>query len=44
MTLILLANGEELWWDNPFDRAAVEQSPCTCAFPQRFVSAIDADR
>jgi CubicO group peptidase (beta-lactamase class C family) len=44
MTLILLANGEGLWWDNPLDQAAVERSPFARAFLQRFVFAMDADR
>lgn len=26
-TLILLANGEGLWWENPLDKAEVEKSP-----------------
>ncbi len=37
LTLILLANGEGLWWDNPLDRAAIETSPFVQAFLSRFV-------
>lgn len=37
LTLILLANSEGLWWDNPLDRAAVEQSPFARVFLDRFV-------
>jgi CubicO group peptidase (beta-lactamase class C family) len=37
LTLILLANGEGLWWDNPLDRAEVEGSPFARAFLDRFV-------
>ncbi len=32
MTLIMLANGEGLWWGNPLDKAAVEGSPFAQAF------------
>ena len=31
-TLILLANSEGLWWDNPLDKAEVEKSPFAAAF------------
>lgn len=39
LTLILLANGEGLWWGNPLDQAAVERSPFARAFLERFVFA-----
>jgi CubicO group peptidase (beta-lactamase class C family) len=32
LTLILLANSEGLWWDNPLDGAEVEKSPFAAAF------------
>ena len=37
MTLILLANSEGVWWDNPLDSAHVERSPFAVAFPRRFL-------
>lgn len=37
LTLILLANGEGLWWGNPLDRAEVESSPFARAFLDQFV-------
>lgn len=37
LTLILLANGEGLWWGNPLDEAAVETSPFAQAFLERFI-------
>jgi CubicO group peptidase (beta-lactamase class C family) len=37
LTLILLANSEGLWWGNPLDQAAVEQSPFAKAFLNRLV-------
>lgn len=37
LTLILLANGEGLWWENRLDRADVERSPFARAFLDRFV-------
>ena len=37
LTLILLANGEGLWWGNPLDRASVEDSPFTQLFFHYFV-------
>lgn len=37
ITLILLANGEGLWWGNPLDGAAVERSPFAQLFLERFV-------
>lgn len=40
VALILLANGEGLWWNNPLDRAAVEKSPFAAAFLQAFVFAV----
>jgi CubicO group peptidase (beta-lactamase class C family) len=36
LTLILLANSEGLWWDNPLDQAQVERSPFAAAFLDRF--------
>jgi hypothetical protein len=32
LTLIVLANSEGVWWNNPLDKAAVEQSPLAAAF------------
>lgn len=37
LTLILLANSQGLWWDNPLDKAEVEKSPFARAFLDRFV-------
>jgi CubicO group peptidase (beta-lactamase class C family) len=37
LTLILLANGEGLWWENPLDGAAVERSPFAATFLDLFV-------
>lgn len=37
LTLILLANGEGVWWGNPLDRAEVERSAFASAFLDRFV-------
>jgi CubicO group peptidase (beta-lactamase class C family) len=37
VTLILLANGEGLWWNNPLDRALIEQSPIARSFLEMFV-------
>ncbi|HEU5248411.1 MAG TPA: serine hydrolase domain-containing protein [Thermoanaerobaculia bacterium] len=39
LTLILLANSEGLWWDNPLDAAQIEKSPFAAAFLRRFVSS-----
>ena len=36
LTLILLANSEGLWWNNPLDAAQVERSPFAAAFLRRF--------
>ncbi|HEX2206117.1 MAG TPA: serine hydrolase domain-containing protein [Longimicrobium sp.] len=36
LTLILLANSEGLWWENPLDAAQVERSPFAAAFLRRF--------
>ena len=36
LTLILLANGEGLWWNNPPDAAMVEQSPIAREFLDLF--------
>jgi CubicO group peptidase (beta-lactamase class C family) len=36
LTLILLANGEGLWWVKPLDKAEVEKSPFAAAFLRRF--------
>jgi CubicO group peptidase (beta-lactamase class C family) len=38
LTLILLSNGEGLWWENPLDSAAVDRSPFARAFLDRFAS------
>ncbi len=38
LTLILLANSEGLWWDNPLDQAAVQGSEFAQAFFSTFVS------
>jgi CubicO group peptidase (beta-lactamase class C family) len=38
LTLILLANSEGLWWNNPLDQAEVEKSPFAAAFLERFAS------
>ena len=37
LTLILLANGEGLWWNNPLDQAMIEQSPIVRSFLESFV-------
>ena len=37
VTLILLANGEGLRWNNPLDAATVQNSPFAAAFLERFV-------
>lgn len=36
LTLILLANSEGLWWDNPLDQAQIEKSPFVAAFLEHF--------
>ena len=36
LTLILLANSEGLWWDNPLDAAEIEKSPFVAAFLEHF--------
>ena len=36
LTLILLANSEGLWWENPLDAAQIEKSPFVAAFLERF--------
>lgn len=36
MSLILLANSEGVWWDNPKDAAQVERSPFAAAFLRHF--------
>ena len=36
LTLILLANSEGLWWDNPLDTAEIEKSPFVAAFLEHF--------
>ena len=38
LTLILLANSEGLWWENPLDAATVERSPFAAAFLRHFRS------
>ncbi len=37
LTLILLANGQGLWWGNPLDKAQVDASPFAQEFLERFV-------
>jgi CubicO group peptidase (beta-lactamase class C family) len=37
LTLILLANSDGLWWNNPLDKAEVENSPFAAAFLARFL-------
>jgi CubicO group peptidase (beta-lactamase class C family) len=37
LTLILLGNGEGIWWNNPLDKAAIQTSPFAQAFLNRFV-------
>ena len=37
LTLILLANSEGVWWDNPLDRAAVHHSQFAHAFLSMFI-------
>ena len=36
LTLILLANSEGLWWNNPLDTAEIEKSPFAAAFLEHF--------
>jgi len=36
LTLILLANSDGLWWDNPLDKAQVEKCPFAVAFLEAF--------
>ena len=36
LTLIVLANSEGMWWQNPLDAAEVERSPFAAAFLRRF--------
>ena len=38
ITLILLANGEGLWWNNPLDAAIIEQSPIARSFLDLFLA------
>lgn len=38
LTLILLANSEGVWWNNPLDKAEVEKSPFAAAFLDQFVA------
>jgi CubicO group peptidase (beta-lactamase class C family) len=38
LTMILLANSDGLWWDNPLDKAEVESSPFAAAFLARFLA------
>jgi CubicO group peptidase (beta-lactamase class C family) len=38
LTIILLANSEGLWWQNPLDKAEVEKSPFAAAFLARFLT------
>ena len=37
ITLILLGNGEGIWWNNPLDKAAIQTSPFAQAFLNRFI-------
>lgn len=37
LTMILLANGEGLWWGNPLDGAEVQRSPFAAAFMDLFL-------
>ncbi len=37
LTIVLLANSEGLWWQNPLDKAQVENSPFAAAFLARFL-------
>ncbi len=37
LTMILLANSDGLWWNNPLDKAEVERSPFAAAFLARFL-------
>ena len=39
LTMILLANSEGLWWDNPLEKAEVENSPFAQLFLRTFVDA-----
>jgi CubicO group peptidase (beta-lactamase class C family) len=36
VTLILLANSDGLWWDNPLDGAQIHRSPFVAAFLEVF--------
>jgi CubicO group peptidase (beta-lactamase class C family) len=38
LTFIVLANSEGVWWDNPLDRAAVQESEFAQAFFRAFVN------
>ncbi len=40
LTLILLSNGEGIWWDNPLDKAEVEKAPFAQAFLEAFVFSV----
>ena len=44
LTLILLANSEGMWWENPLDKATVEESPFAQVFMERFVFAEQEDQ
>ncbi|HVR99704.1 MAG TPA: serine hydrolase domain-containing protein [Thermoanaerobaculia bacterium] len=37
LTLILLANSEGLWWENPLDKAEVQKSPFAAMFFEHFL-------
>lgn len=37
LTLIVLANGEGLWWDNSLARAEIQKSPVVARFLEQFV-------
>lgn len=38
LAMILLANSDGLWWNNPLDKAEVERSPFAAAFLARFLA------
>jgi CubicO group peptidase (beta-lactamase class C family) len=44
VTLILLGNGEGIWWNNPLDKAAIQTSPFAQAFLNRFVFRTNANQ
>jgi CubicO group peptidase (beta-lactamase class C family) len=44
LALILLGNGEGIWWNNPLDKAAIQTSPFAQAFLNRFVFRTKANQ